>query len=99
MEVNRGVIEAFQGSWGSGLGFLVISGVPVPCENGSTVRALEACFGNVIGDAHSVDNENGGHVGQEIFYSMDDFGMVLAAFTPVDEAPEALIEAWENSQV
>jgi len=98
-DIQRGVIEGFQGTWGSGLGFLVVSGVPVPCDNGSTVRALEGCFGDVIGPAHSVDNVNGGHIGKEIFYSLDDMGMILEAFTPVDEAPPELMEAWEKSQV
>ena len=87
MRVYRGVIDGFSGSWGSGLGYLVISGVPVPCDNGATVRALEACFGDVIGEGHCVDGE-GGHVGQEIVYSMDEFGLVMGWFTPVEEWEE-----------
>lgn len=81
MRVYRGVIDGFSGSWGSGLGYLVVSGMPIPCDNGPTVRALDAAFGGVIGEAHCVDGEDG-HVGQEIVYSMDEFGMVLGGLAP-----------------
>ena len=46
--MDRGTIDGFSGSWDSGLGYLVIDGQPVPCDNAATVRALEACFGGVI---------------------------------------------------
>ena len=86
--MERGIIKSFGGTWGSGIGYLLVEsngkGLTIPCENAPTVRALENCFGNVIGPGHSVDNENGGHVGEEIFFSVDDFGM-LEGFTPIHE--------------
>ena len=102
MQVNRGTIQAFGGSWLSGLGYLLIDDVEqgpvsVPCENAPTVRALEACFGDVIGEGHTVDHE-GGHVGKEVFYSMDEMGLVLAAFTPVEDASPELVEAYEKER-
>lgn len=94
--IEKGTITGFAGSWGSGLGHLLINGLPVMCENGATVRALEGCFGNVIGNAHNVETE-GGHVGQEVYYSTDGMG-ILEGFTPVDEASEELIEAYEAQE-
>jgi hypothetical protein len=66
--MDRGTIEGFSGSWGSGLGFLIIDGQPVPCDNAATVRALDACFGGVIAPGHLVDQES--VVSQEICYSV-----------------------------
>ena len=80
--MNRGTITGFQGSWGSGLGYLVIDGIPIACENASTVRALEAAFGDVIAPGHTVDQE--AIKGKEIYWSMDDMGLILAGFTPVE---------------
>jgi hypothetical protein len=87
---HHGIIIGFAGTWMSGMGYLHIVDIEtgiveaVPCENGPTVRALEACFGNVIGNAHNVD-DTGGHIGQEIFWDYDEFGLTLGGFTPVDE--------------
>ncbi len=50
--MRHGIIDAFVGNWGSGLGYLVIDGQPVPCDNAATVRALDACFGGVIAPGH-----------------------------------------------
>jgi len=103
MLVRRGTIKRFGGSWGSGLGFLEIedsegAGVEqVPCENAATVRALEGAFGDVIAEGHCV-NPEGGHVGQEIYWSYDETGLVLASFTPVDEASEELLDVFENER-
>lgn len=97
MNMARGKIVAFHGSWMSGLATLVIEDfvtkaeVQVFCENGPTVRALEGCFGNVIGHTHNV-RSNGGHVGKEIYYSTDPFG-ILEGFTPVEEATDEIIQA------
>jgi hypothetical protein len=91
--MRRGFIKSFQGNFMSGLGFLNIedseTGVvePVPCENGPTVRALEACFGNTIGHGHSVNND-GGFVNREVFWDYDEFGLTLEGFTPVEELEE-----------
>ena len=79
-DMERGVINGFRGSWQSGLGYLIINGHGVPCENGATVRALEACFGNVIAEGHTVNDE--ALQSKEVFYSTDFMG-VLEGFTPV----------------
>ncbi len=78
----KGTIQGFSGSWGSGLGYLVIDGRPVPCENAQTVRCLDAAFGNVIAPGHTVDNR--AVHGREIVYSVDDFGMLLG-FSPIED--------------
>lgn len=80
----KGTINGFHGSWLSGLGTLVIGGLPVHCENGATVRALDACFGDVIGPGHTVCQE--AIAGKEIYYDIDFIG-VLDGFTPAD-SPE-----------
>lgn len=80
--MNQGIIDAFGGSYGSGIATIVIDGQPVMCENTSTVRALDACFGDVITDAHSVNEK--AFVGQRIVFSMDNMGL-LDGFTPWDE--------------
>jgi hypothetical protein len=95
-EILKGTITAFGGSWGSGLGFLAIDGIGIPCDNAPTVRALEGAFGDVIAPNHSVNQA--AIIGKEIYYSVDDIG-VLDGFTPVDEASEELVEAYENPQV
>jgi hypothetical protein len=79
-DMERGTIEGFRGSWMSGLGYLIINGHGVPCENGATVRALEACFGDVIAEGHTVDSK--AVADKEVFYSTDFMG-VLEGFTPV----------------
>ena len=79
--VSHGVIDGFSGSWGSGLAYLIIDGQPVPCDNAATVRALEACFGDVIAPGHLVNQES--IVGKEICYSVSPWG-VLEAFSSID---------------
>jgi hypothetical protein len=84
--MDRGTINGFSGSWGSGLGFLTIDGQPVPCDNAATVRALEACFGGAIAPGHAVSLES--IVGKGIWYSVSPWG-VLEAFCPADDnSPE-----------
>jgi len=80
--MDRGTIDSFVGSWSSGLGYLVIDGRPVPCDNAATVRALDACFGGVIAPGHLVDQES--IVGREIWYQVGLWG-VLEAFSPADD--------------
>ena len=82
-DMHRGTITGFQGTWGSGLGCLLVDYVRVLCENAPTVRALEGAFGDVIAPGHTVNQE--AIIGREIYYSMDDLGLVLGGFTPVDE--------------
>ena len=95
MEIRKGRLIQFSGSWGSGLGTLEIEDSEtsvhelVPCDNGATVRALEAAFGNVITPAHTANG--GGYKGREVYWSLDEFGLVLAGFTPVEDGSPALV--------
>ena len=82
---KHGVIGGFSGNCGSGLGFLIIDGQAVPCDNAATVRALEACFGGVIAPGHTVAQET--IVGKEIRYSVSPWG-TLEAFSPVERAAD-----------
>lgn len=96
-KINRGIIKEFRGSWQSGLGSLILESldgglVMVPCENGATVRALDACFGGVIDQAHGVNQE--AIAGKEIYWSYDEYGCLLGGFTPVEEAEEKLLKAY-----
>ena len=83
---SRGIIRGFRGSWSSGLGILFVDtkrGLEsIPCDNGATVRALAAAFGDeVIGEGHTVNNE--ALAGREIYYDVAPSG-VFEAFTPVE---------------
>ena len=101
MNINKGTILAFYGSQMSGLAHLQVvdsdSGISemIPCENAPTVRALENAFGDVIAPGHTVDPA-GGHVNQEVYWSMDNYGLAMAIFCPVDEAPPELIAMYEG---
>ncbi len=92
MEVNKGIIRGFRGSWGSGLGFLLIEDAqtgliePVPCDNGPTVRALQAAFGGTIAGGHTV-NPDGAFIGQAITWGYDDLGLCLGWFEPGEVEP------------
>ena len=94
MEIKKGRLIQFRGSWGSGLATLEIedseTGIPelVPCDNGATVRALEAAFGDVITEGHTANGD--GYKGREVYWSLDEFGLVLEGFTPVADAPPIL---------
>ena len=105
MDVRKGKLKGFRGSWGSGLGSLVIEDSEtgfteeIPCDNGTTVRALEGCFGNVIGDAHCVKpDQKAGFYDKEVYWSMDEFGIVFDGFTPVDEASEELVALFNQER-
>jgi hypothetical protein len=93
MECTRGIIEGFGGSWGSGIGVLYISGIPVNCENAQTVRSLDACFGNVITSGHGV-NQNA-IIGKDIVYTTDRLGM-LEGFTPYEDWEGGSIEVGQT---
>jgi len=94
VEIRKGRLIQFRGSWGSGLGTLEIEDSEtglheqVFCDNGATVRALEAAFGNVITDGHTANGD--GYKGQEVYWSLDELGLVLEGFTPVGDAPPIL---------
>jgi len=96
MKIYKGTIKEFRGTWSSGIATLLIEddkGVikKIPCDNGPTVIALEACFGETIGES------NGGYIGKQIYYSIADWG-VLEGFIPVDDASEKVIEAYEKQE-
>jgi len=94
VEIRKGRLIQFRGSWGSGLGSLEIedseTGIHelVPCDNGATVRALEAAFGDVITEGHTANGD--GYKGREVYWSYDEFGLVLEGFTPIENAPPVL---------
>jgi len=98
-EIRKGKIVGFQGSWGSGLGSLVVKDSRtgsidhVSCENAPTVRALDGAFGNVITEGHMVNNE--AIKGKEIYYSVGSYG-VLEGFTPVGEASPELEQMYKR---
>jgi hypothetical protein len=79
-----GTIISFQGSWGSGLATLVLQAddgqaYHIPCDNGPTVRALAAAFGDgVIGAGHTVNVQ--ALCGKRIRAFYDDFGLALGGF-------------------
>jgi hypothetical protein len=101
MTIHKGKIMSLKGSWGSGVAYLEVDCEDgprsVPCDNGSTVRALHSLFGNVIGEGHSINNK-GGHIGQEVFWSYDDMGLMLGGLTPVIEASEELLSLYESER-
>ena len=94
VEIKKGKLIQFHGSWGSGLGTLEIEDSEtgeyehIPCDNGATVRALEAAFGNVITPVHTANGN--GYKGKEVYWSYDEFGLVLEGFIPVADAPPDL---------
>jgi len=94
VENRKGRLIQFHGSWGSGLATLEIEDVEtgvnelVPCDNGATVRALETAFGDVITEGHTANGD--GYKGREVYWSLDELGLVLEGFTPVDDAPTDL---------
>lgn len=100
--IFKGQIEGFYGSWGSGMALLKVKDLDtktikqIPCENGSTVRALESAFGGVITNGHSVDNR--ALKGQVIYYTWDDMGLMLAGFMPEKEASDELVAAYEDGK-
>jgi len=99
-KIFKGKIIKFLGSWGSGIGSLLIKDSKtgqleqVSCENGQTVRALEACFGNVITNGHTANGE--GYKNKEVFWAYDEMGITLGGFTPIEEASEKLVSLYEK---
>jgi len=89
VEIRKGRLIQFRGSWGSGLGTLEIEDSEtgecehIPCDNGATVRALEAAFGNVITNGHTANGD--GYKGREVYWSLDELRLVLEGFTPVED--------------
>lgn len=82
-----GIIRGMQGSYGSGIAILILADPRggrvshVPCDNGPTVRALDAAFGGVIGHDHTI--RPGAVIGREIAYRTDECGL-LYDFEPAE---------------
>ena len=84
MIVKRGIIKSVSGSWESSIATLTFKdGNVVHADNGPLFRNLEAAFGNVISRGHCAQGV--GHIGQDIVYWMDDMGLCMGAFVPIDK--------------
>jgi len=95
--MQKGTIVGFSGSWGIGIGYLEIKKSDglvesIPCDNAPTVRALDAAYGNVITEAHTVNQE--AIKGKEIYYSVS--GGLLEGFTPAEEATDELVNQYNK---
>jgi len=100
VEIKKGRLIQFHGSWGSGLATLEIedseTGIHelIPCDNGATVRALESAFGDVITEGHTANGD--GYKGQEVYWSLDELGLVLEGFTPVEDVSSDLASQYQK---
>jgi len=100
VEIRKGRLIQFRGSYSSGLATLEIEDSEtgahefIPCDNGATVRALEAAFGGVITEGHTANGD--GYKGQEVYWSHDEFGLVLEGFTPVEDASPELVDCYQK---
>ena len=95
-------ILSFRGRWLSGLAVLEVllangNTRLIYCENAPTVRALETCFGNIIGSNHKAEIPPEVR-GREIIVSVDEMGLLLG-FTPVEDwtGPEIADEGIHDS--
>ena len=101
MNIFKGKIVMFKGYQDSGIGYLNIKDsvtglvFSVPCEKTPTIRALEICFGTVIGSDRRI-NMVGGHTFQEIFWFYDQDGRLLKGFVPVDQAPNEIVDLYNH---
>jgi len=100
VEIRKGKLIQFYGSWGSGLGYLEIEDSEtgehehVPCDNGVTVRVLEGAFGDTITEGHTANGN--GYKGRGVYWSYDEFGLVLGGFTPVEDASPELVDCYKR---
>jgi len=100
--IHKGKIQGFYGSWGSGLATLVIQDdetgqvEEIPCDNGATVRALDAAFGDVIGKGHTVNIR--AIQGKKIYWGMDDYGLCLGWILPVAEASAEIRKTYRQQK-
>jgi hypothetical protein len=81
--IKSGTITDFKGSWGSGIAMLYIDRKPIPCENTTTVRALDSMFDGVITEGHSVNVE--ALKGKKIRWCYDDMGLMLGGIAPIED--------------
>ena len=81
METKQGIIKGLTGHPMSGLWQLRFEdGHVAHIESGFGVRQLASCFGATEGTGDLLEKI----VGQEIVYSVDEFG-VLEGFAPIEE--------------
>ena len=91
-KIKRGVIKGFSGSWGSGIATLSIQDSKtgkvddVHCENAPTTRVLQDVFGDTITPGHTANGK--GYLDKEIFWTMDDMGLMFGGFVPVGSLTE-----------
>jgi len=88
--IKRGTIVDFKGSWGSGIAIISIKDDKgkiqnIPCENTTTVRALDSMFEGVITAGHSVNVE--ALRGKQIKWIWDDMGLMLGGIAPDTSYP------------
>jgi hypothetical protein len=100
-DLFKGHIRGLICSSGSGCAELIIQDENgeiqnILCENSTTVSSLEEAFGNVITENLTI-NEEGGHLNKEIYYSVNNYG-ILEWFIPTEFAPIELHEEYEESQ-
>jgi hypothetical protein len=83
-----GKITDFVAGVGSGLATISLEGIPVLCENCSTIRALDEAFGDVILPNHSVNLQQ--IVGKYVVYSVGEFGLLdwVRPFNPDSDSEE-----------
>lgn len=91
MNLQKGTIVNLSGHPMSGLWTLLFDNGFAHIQSGYGVRQLASAFGATEGTGDLLEK----FVGQEVYYSTDDFG-VLEAFTPVDEASDELIQLYEE---
>jgi hypothetical protein len=99
-EIKFGKILSFEGSWNSGIAYLVVKTENrievIPADSGCLGRALVDAFGSeVYGKGHSVNNE--AIYGKKIFYGLTRWG-TLEGFTPLEEASAELISEYKRQQ-
>jgi hypothetical protein len=98
-KLEKGTIVNFQGSWGSNIGTLWIqkeghdSASGIACENAPTVRIL-AQFVDCIGEGHTVNTDK--LKGLEVFFAMDDMGLILDGIVPTEHATPEMWEMYES---
>ncbi len=90
-EIKRAVIKGISGQVMSGLWQLQLDSETVHIESGYGVRNLASAFGASEGTGDLQEKIEG----QEIFYTVDEFG-VLEGFTPVEEATPELMEMFKG---
>ena len=97
-KIEKGKIVSFATVKKSGLSTLILEDpkgnkVVVPCEHPATARAFDACYGGVLRKDGTADQTN--LIGKVLYWSFEETGLVLGAFTPEDEAGDVLLREYE----